>query len=70
MPPGLGFAMACSIIYLRGTKWVGDARWTGWILPPCSYVRDSLKVRDADTAIITSEEGRYLTIRDRQKLDA
>ena len=62
--------MAYSIIYLRGPKWVGNDRWTGWVSPPCSYVRESLQVRDADTALITNEEGRYLTIRDRQKFNA
>ena len=62
--------MAFSIIYLRGAKWVGDARWTMEMCPPCSYVLYSIQVREADTAIITDEEGRYLTIRDRQKFNA
>jgi hypothetical protein len=62
--------MAYSIIYLRDAKWVGDAHWTVEIPPPCGYVRYSLQVREADTAIITDGKGSYLTIRERQKFDA
>ena len=60
--------MAFSIIYLRDARWVGDATWAVEIPPSCNYVRYSLQVHEADTAIITDEDGYYSIIVERQKL--
>jgi hypothetical protein len=62
--------MAFSIIFLRGAKWVGHTTWTSEISPPCKYVRDNIQIHEADTAIITDENGRHLAIAERQKFDA
>ena len=62
--------MAFSIIYLRDAKWVGHASWAVEIPPSRSYMRYSLQVHEADTAIVTDEDGHHSIIENRQKLDA
>jgi hypothetical protein len=62
--------MPFSIIYLRDAKWVGDATWAVEIPPSCNYVRYSLQVHEADTAIITDEDGYHSVILERQKFDS
>ena len=62
--------MAFSIIYLRDAKWVGNTYWAMEIPPSCNHVRYGLQVREADTAIITDEDGHHLVIAERQKVDA
>jgi hypothetical protein len=62
--------MAFSIIYLRRSKWVWDTNWTAAIPPSCNYVRHSLQVHEADTAIVTHENGHHVIIEERQRFDA
>lgn len=62
--------MAFSIIYLRGGKLVADSTWTVDIPPSCHFVLYSLQVRDADTAIVTDDDGQHLIVERRRKFDA
>lgn len=66
----LGSGMAFSILYLRGGKLVADTTWTVDIPPSCHFVRYSLTIRDADTAIITDDDGQHLIVEKRLKFDA
>ena len=62
--------MSFSIMYLRHGKLVWDTNWTVEIPPSCHFVRYSLEVHDADTAIVTDHEGHHLIVEKREKFDA
>jgi hypothetical protein len=62
--------MAFSIMYLRYGKLVWDTNWTAEIPPSCHFVRHGLLVHEADTAIVSDDEGYHLIVEERQKFDA
>jgi hypothetical protein len=63
--------MAYSIQYLRHGKLVWDTIWPVTAIPPsCHFVRYSLEIHDADTAIVSDGDGNHLIVEERRKLDA
>jgi hypothetical protein len=62
--------MTYTIMYLRHGKLVWDTNWALEIPPSCHFVRYGLQVHDADTAIVSDEDGYHLIVEERQKYDA